>query len=505
MNLVKQSLYLCIGVLLALIGLQGAQSLWQVNRLAQDTTHIIAGNRVSGAAQELWTRFVEAESALAQATAFVDATSAGTLRTAYNDKVARLRASVQTLQGAATGDLAEAAKGVAGQIEAWLRLAAPHVGAEGVTELPSYHRLEASKEALQEEVRALLTVSAEAAAGAVANAQGTVRTITAWTVANMVLAVAVGLLLGWHALRSLHRQLGADASEVARAANTVADGDLSAEIRADGVPEGSVMAAIARMQSSLRQTVVRVRAISDGLADGAKEIASGNQDLSQRTERQAAALERTSSTMEQVGATVRHNLDHAQQASVLADEASAVAREGGDIVGRTVETMRGINESSKRIAEIIGVIDGIAFQTNILALNAAVEAARAGEDGRGFAVVAGEVRSLAHRSADAAHQIKDLITASVTRVEHGSALVEQAGRTMTEVVDAIGRVTVVMSEIRASSAEQSSGIDQVGQAVREIDQSTQQNAALAEQTSAAAEHLKGQGQALVDAVAFFRT
>ena len=505
MNLVKQSLYLCIGVLLALIGLQGAQSLWQVSRLSQDTEHIVAGNRVSGAAQELWSRFVEVESAFGQATAFVDAASAGTLRAVYNEKVVRLRASVQALQGSASGDLADAASGVAGQIEAWLRLAAPHVGADGVTALPSYHRLEASKEALDEEVRALLTVSADAAAAAVANAQGTVRAITGWTIANMVLAVAVGLLLGWHALRSLYRQLGADASEVARAANAVADGDLSAEVRAEGVPEGSVMAAIARMQASLRHTVLRVRAISDGLANGANEIASGNQDLSQRTERQAAALERTSSTMEQVGTTVRNNVDHAQQASVLADEASSVARDGGDIVGQTVETMRGINDSSKRITEIIGVIDGIAFQTNILALNAAVEAARAGEDGRGFAVVAGEVRSLARRSADAANQIKELITASVERVEHGSALVERAGRTMTEVVDAIGRVTSVMTEIRSASAEQSSGIEQVGQAVREIDQSTQQNAALAEQTAAAAESLKNQGQALVDAVAFFRT
>ena len=209
--------------------------------------------------------------------------------------------------------------------------------------------------------------------------------------------------------------------------------------------------------------------------------------------------------MEQVGTTVRNNVDHAQQASVLADEASSVARDGGDIVGQTVETMRGINDSSKRITEIIGVIDGIAFQTNILALNAAVEAARAGEDGRGFAVVAGEVRSLARRSADAANQIKELITASVERVEHGTALVDQAGGTMEEVVAAISRVADIIGEIASASAEQASGVDQVGEAVAQMDRMTQQNAALVEQSAAAAESLRTQAGQMVEAVAFFRT
>jgi methyl-accepting chemotaxis protein len=316
--------------------------------------------------------------------------------------------------------------------------------------------------------------------------------------------VGLGLLLGWLALRSLHRQLGADASEVARVANAVANGDLAVAIDTRGLPPDSVMAATARMQQALLGTVQQVRAISSNLAGGALEIASGNNDLSLRTEQQAAALVKTSATMEQLGVTVRLNADHAAEASRLADTASQVAARGGEVVSRTVQTMQGIHESSRRINDIIGVIDGIAFQTNILALNAAVEAARAGEQGRGFAVVASEVRSLAQRSAAAAREIKTLIGASVERVDQGGAQVEQAGRTMQEVVDAIAQVTAVMARIRQASAEQSQGVGEVGQAISELDRSTQQNAALAEESAAAAESLRGQGQQLVQAVAFFK-
>jgi methyl-accepting chemotaxis protein len=320
----------------------------------------------------------------------------------------------------------------------------------------------------------------------------------------MILAVALGVALGWFALRSLHRQLGADASEVARITNSVADGDLTISIRADGVPQGSVMAATARMQRSLLETVSRVRDISGDLANGANEITTGNGDLSQRTERQATELEKTAATMEQLGTTVRHNADNAAQASRLADDASAVATRGGEVVDRAVETMRDINDSSRKIVDIIGVIDGIAFQTNILALNAAVEAARAGEQGRGFAVVAAEVRTLAQRSAAAAKEIKTLINGSVERVEAGSSLVDQAGKTMRGIVEAIERVTTVMAEIRTASAEQSHGVAQVGQAVTQLDQATQQNAALAQQSAAAAESLKAQSRQLVEAVSFFK-
>jgi methyl-accepting chemotaxis protein len=504
MNLVKKSLYLCIGTLLVLLGLQGAQSLYQVGRLSTATDDVVASSRLSSEARALWTHFLGAEQEFRQATSFVDATSAGALRQAYAGKVAALREEVTELQASAAGDLAQGVAAVSTKLEAWLALAAPHVAAEGVTGLPSYHLLDVARTAVEAEIASLVAQSAEAAAATVAASHALARHATVWTISELLLAVALGLALGWHALRSLHRQLGADASEVARVATAVADGDLTVAIRIDGVPEGSVMAAMARMQRALQQTVSRVRDISGKLASGSDDIATGNADLSQRTEQQAAALERTASTMDQLGKTVRYNAEHSTQASELADQASAVAMRGGAVVGQAVQTMRGINDSSRRISDIIGVIDSIAFQTNILALNAAVEAARAGEQGRGFAVVAAEVRSLAQRSAEAAREIKALITDSVGRVEAGNSLVDEAGRTMQEVVQAIERVTSVMSEIRTASSEQSADVAQVGQVVAELDRATQQNAALAEQSAAAAESLKAQGQQLVEAMSFFK-
>jgi len=266
----------------------------------------------------------------------------------------------------------------------------------------------------------------------------------------------------------------------------------------------SLMAQLQQMQNSLGEVVAAVRGNADNVATASAEIAQGNTDLSQRTEQQAAALEQTAASMEEFGATVRQNADNAKQANQLAMSASEVAITGGEVVGQVVQTMKGINDSSKRIADIIGVIDGIAFQTNILALNAAVEAARAGEQGRGFAVVASEVRSLAQRSAGAAKEIKGLINASVERVEQGSALVDRAGATMTEVVASIRRVTDIMGEISAASTEQSAGVAQVGEAVAQMDQATQQNAALVEEGAAAAESLRDQAQQLVQTVAVFK-
>ena len=241
------------------------------------------------------------------------------------------------------------------------------------------------------------------------------------------------------------------------------------------------------------------------VALAAGEIAQGNADLSARTESQASALEETAASMEQLGATVRQNADNARQANQMAASASGIAARGGEVVAQVVDTMKGINDSSRQIADIIGVIDGIAFQTNILALNAAVEAARAGEQGRGFAVVAGEVRTLAQRSAEAAKEIKALIQASEQRVEQGTQLVDKAGETMSEIVAAIRRVTDIMGEISAASSEQSAGVAQVGDAITQMDQATQQNAALVEQSAAAAQSLQQQARAMVASVSVFRT
>jgi methyl-accepting chemotaxis protein len=282
--------------------------------------------------------------------------------------------------------------------------------------------------------------------------------------------------------------------------------------RADGIAlkvQGQAIASpgAQALQSTLSRMDAAVSAVRHGAHSidvACSEIASGNQDLSDRTEQTASNLQRTSTSMAALTETVRHSADSAQQANQLAMNASSVAAQGGAVVAQVVQTMQGINDSSRKIADIISVIDGIAFQTNILALNAAVEAARAGEQGRGFAVVASEVRSLAGRSAEAAKEIKSLISASVERVEHGSVLVDQAGTTMTEVVDSIRRVTEIMGEISSASAEQAAGVAQVGDAVAEMDQATQQNAALVEQMAAAAASLKSQSQELLQTFAVFQ-
>ena len=325
---------------------------------------------------------------------------------------------------------------------------------------------------------------------------------TQWALLGLT---AFGLAgLGISVGRMIWRSVGGEPAVCAALANAVASGDLSAEVKVVAGDRTSIMAALAEMRNSLTSIVTQVRAGSDNIATGSQQIAEGNNDLSSRTEQQASALEETAASMEELSSTVKQNADNARQANQLAMSASTVAVKGGEVVSQVVHTMKGINDSSKKIADIISVIDGIAFQTNILALNAAVEAARAGEQGRGFAVVASEVRSLAGRSADAAKEIKGLITASVERVEQGTALVDQAGATMMEVVSSIRRVTDIMGEISAASTEQSAGVAQVGEAVSQMDQATQQNAALVEQSAAAAESLKQQAHQLVQAVAVFK-
>ena len=303
----------------------------------------------------------------------------------------------------------------------------------------------------------------------------------------------------------LSRQIVGPLRQAVAIADRVAHGDLSVTIARGGKDEiGALLNSLGDMQVNLVKLVNHVRQGSESVATASAEIAQGNHDLSARTEQQASVLEETASSMEELSSAVRQNADSARTSNQLAHSASTVAIQGGQVVSQVVQTMKGINESSRKIADIISVIDGIAFQTNILALNAAVEAARAGEQGRGFAVVASEVRSLAGRSADAAKEIKSLINASVERVEQGNVLVEQAGQTMVEVVTAIRRVTDIMGEISAASNEQATGVAQIGEAVTRMDQGTQQNAALVEQMAAAASSLKGQADDLVRVVGNFK-
>ena len=317
-----------------------------------------------------------------------------------------------------------------------------------------------------------------------------------------VLAALGAFALGWFISNTVTTPL----NRAVALAEAVAAGDLRSDITVDRKDEtGQLLSALKKMNESLATMVGSVRQSADGIATASSQIATGNQDLSSRTEQQASALQQTAASMQEMTATVRHNAESSRQASQLATSAADVAGRGGQVVQQVVATMGEISASSKRIADIIGVIDGIAFQTNILALNAAVEAARAGEQGRGFAVVASEVRSLAQRSADAAKEIKSLIQDSVGKVDTGSALVGEAGRTMTEIVEQVRRVTSLVAEINASTNEQSSGIVQVNQSVASIDQGTQQNAALVEESAAAAESLKQQASGLLDVIARFKT
>jgi methyl-accepting chemotaxis protein-1 (serine sensor receptor) len=316
-----------------------------------------------------------------------------------------------------------------------------------------------------------------------------------------VVVVVFAVVLGYLTTRSIVGPLG----EAGAATQEFAHGNLARPLVARGNDEiASLVSSMEAMRQSLSGLVAEVRQGSVSVSTASSEIAQGNHNLSTRTEQQASALQQTAASMEQLGSTVKQNADNAVNANRLANSASSIAQEGGEVVAQVVETMKGINDSSRKINDIISVIDGIAFQTNILALNAAVEAARAGDQGRGFAVVAGEVRTLAQRSAQAAKEIKQLITESVGRVEHGTALVDKAGTTMSEVVASIRSVTNLMGEISAASSEQSSGVTQVGEAVTMMDQATQQNAALVEEMAAAASSLRSQADDLVKSVSVFK-
>jgi methyl-accepting chemotaxis protein len=351
------------------------------------------------------------------------------------------------------------------------------------------------------EMNALVKMNIDVSKQAFDESQATYHSVRNSFVGGIMFGVLIVFVVGIWLVRSITRPL----EEAVKIADGVAAGDLTQRIEAQSKDEtGRLMQALRGMNESLVKIVGEVRLGTETIATASNEIASGNLDLSSRTEQQASSLEETASSMEELTSTVRQNADNARQANQLAVTASEVAVKGGTVVGQVVETMSSINESSKKIVDIISVIDGIAFQTNILALNAAVEAARAGEQGRGFAVVASEVRSLAQRSAAAAKEIKGLIDDSVGKVDAGSKLVGEAGSTMNELVDSVKRVTDIMAEIMAASQEQSSGIEQVNQAIAQMDQVTQQNASLVEEAAAAAESMQDQASKLSQVVGAFK-
>ena len=348
----------------------------------------------------------------------------------------------------------------------------------------------------------LVALEGELAAQAASDAETLSSSARAYMIVLGSLAVLLGAFVAWIITRSITRPINAAVG----VAETVASGDLSSHIVVDSSDEtGRLLGALKAMNTSLLGVVAQVRHGTDAISTASSEIAAGNLDLSSRTEEQASSLEETASAMEELTSTVKQNADNARQANQLAKSASEVAVRGGNIVSQVVDTMGTINASSRKIVDIIGVIDGIAFQTNILALNAAVEAARAGEQGRGFAVVATEVRNLAHRSASAAKEIKELIAASVANVDTGSRLVNEAGQTMGDIVDSIVRVTDIMGEITSATHEQTIGIEQINMAIAQMDEVTQQNAALVEEAAAASQSMQEQAGELAHVVGFFKT
>ncbi len=354
---------------------------------------------------------------------------------------------------------------------------------------------------LFETLQKLKAIQVRVAAEQMAEASAVNASVRILVLAAAAAAIALSVFLAWFITRSITLPL----SRAVQVAQTVAAGDLTSHVQTDrGDEAGQLLEALEDMNAKLQGIVSQVRIGTDAIAVGSSEIAKGNLDLSARTEQQAGSLEETASSMEELTSTVKQNADNARQANVLAATASDVAVKGGAVVAQVVQTMDEINDASRKIVDIIAVIDGIAFQTNILALNAAVEAARAGEQGRGFAVVASEVRNLAQRSASAAKEIKVLIDASVSKVDTGSRLVNQAGNTMEEIVSSVRRVTDIMGEISSASMEQEAGIGQINQAITEMDNVTQQNAALVEQSAAAAGALQEQADALAQLVSTFK-
>ena len=336
-------------------------------------------------------------------------------------------------------------------------------------------------------------------------AKGRYATTQAIVISAIAASTLISALCAFFLVRNLYRQLGGEPEYALQIVRTIASGDLTVQVATRHGDQQSLLFAMHEMQERLSETIGNIRQSTETIATASGQIASGNLDLSSRTEEQASALEETASSMEELTSTVKQNADNARQANQLAVNASDVAVKGGAVVSQVVATMGEINESAKKIADIISVIDSIAFQTNILALNAAVEAARAGEQGRGFAVVASEVRNLAQRSAGAAKEIKALINDSVEKVDAGTRLVDQAGATMTDVVASVRRVTDIIGEITAASQEQTAGIDQINQAIMQMDDVTQQNAALVEQAAAAAASLQDQAGNLVGVVSVFKT
>jgi methyl-accepting chemotaxis protein len=509
---VAQRLAFGFGTLVALTLLGSAISAWQAQVIAAKVERVVEVNnamsdavgRLRNAMDEMaiQVRGVALMTEMKSITAEVDVFKAAKARYVADEKnLQALAASPGTSEDerAAVKNIAALAATTIPMLQEAADQAADGNNVEAALSLsnrilPQERQWRAQLESLQKSI-------ASDSAAAAASAKLAEATLMAILGAFAVAAIAVGTLVGWRVIRGVRAPLAAATAFARR----VAEGDLSAQVHSDRDDElGQLLQALGTMQAKLRSLVGHIRNTAESIGTASKEVAVGNQDLSERTEQTAGSLQDAASAMTQLTGTVRQSADAAAQANNLATSATDVARRGAQAVSHVVATMTEINDSSRKISDIIGVIDGIAFQTNILALNAAVEAARAGEQGRGFAVVASEVRSLAQRSAGAAKEIKSLIGTSVERVETGARQVADAGATMREIESSVERVTAIISEISAASAEQSTGIGQVSGSVQQLETMTQQNAALVEQSAAAAESLRDQAESLNTLVQAFR-
>lgn len=503
MNLAKKSIVFCIAVLIGLVALQGLQALWLFDRLARGNQAIERSNNVSLLARQVRAEFQEVQGTLNEFLALIDVESLQAQRDSFNRQADNLAATLTALSRATGSDQARQMDDVRQTADRWLEMARVHVNATGATELPSFHRLQAERDRLGARIDTLMQNSMDIATAAIdAGTRAAERGF--WlTIALMLIGLTVGIVLGRVTIRLLHRQLGADASEVARIANTVADGDLDSHFDASAVPDGSVMAAMERMRVSLRTAVSQVRVISVDLKAQADAIVLDNESLNAKVRQQFQTLESTLRTVRELGEKIQDNVTTSRKVQDLSTHASGITSQTGEVVSRTVSTMGEIDDSSKRISEIVGIIDSIAFQTNLLALNAAVEAARAGDQGKGFAVVATEVRNLAQRSAKAAQEIKDLISTSVRQAGIGSSLAGEAGESMQEVVDSIRKVSEEMAGVHRSGEFQQDAVTNVSAEINSLDDVIKQATGLIDKNVAAIESLRQTGDHLLDAMNFF--
>ncbi len=556
MNL-KKSLYLCIGGLLVLLTLQGAQSLFQVQRGAQSVEELVARSQLSGEARQLWTDFLAAEGALREATSFVDTASVDGQRQAFAARADALRKGIGAMKKHAGEALAPQVVAIEGKLDRWLGMAGQHVATEAVTDLPAYHELEASRGELEGAIRAMVARSDEATAATVAASQAQARNAVWWTVLEWGAAVLFGVLLGWHVIRIVNRRLGADPREVARVATAVADGDLSMPIKTEGLPAESVMAAMARMQASLRtqleerdrrtqeiqaenaaaaKVTAEIGEAVDGASRGdfvhriplegkksfhaelcdkfnllldtvartmrdvraaASQLSTASAQVSQTSQSLSYGASQQAASVEQTTASLHEIAESVRRNAVSATETDGIAAQAASEALEGGEAVRLTVDAMKSIAEKISIVDDIAYQTNLLALNAAIEAARAGEHGKGFAVVAAEVRKLAERSQIAAQEIGALAASSVDTAE-------KAGDLLLKMVPGIRKTSALVQEIASASGQQKDGVTQISTTMNHLNSTTQQTASASEELSATAEELSTHAERLRDLVEFFR-